>query len=330
VDKNHNGGPPPINLTPSTKLECIQSVLDRGDLTAAQKCVGVGLIVAADKEWVSEVGTEDLKRMASIKDRETVFNATKRLDDLGVVSKQSKRGQAGRFSILPPRIVTAVIAAYEETKSGRTKPDQSIRKQSGETGRGKQSAPTTFPVGSVPTSGEEVVGSVPTSRVEPDHSRARDIEIYNNNIYNNLSPPLPPKPQADAPREGEVHIGHGVFLNCTTIRHKNFTLSIEGVTMQIASSPACEPTIDATRAKCRDICQANALQWAAEIENGADPKTVVPTKPLNFIVQSIVNGSVRTEAVRNARSYNKPPLETPEQRKRRLMAEAADELRGRK
>jgi hypothetical protein len=91
--------------------------------------------------------------------------------------------------------------------------------------------------------------------------------------------------------------------------------------MQIASSPASEPTIDATRAKCRDVCQANALQWAAEIENGADPRSVVPTKPLNFIVQSIVNGSVRTEAVRNSRSYGKPPAEGNISKMRRIAAE---------
>ena len=160
-----NGGPPYVALTPKTKLECIRGILERGDLTAIQKCAGVGLVVSADKEWTAEVKTADLQRMSSAKDRETVFRATKKLDDLGIVSKASTQGQSGKYNILPPKIIEAVIEAYDEMQTGRVKPD-------GITGR----VPTSNPVGFEPTSQMEPVGSGPTSRFQPDQSPRARIE----------------------------------------------------------------------------------------------------------------------------------------------------------
>jgi hypothetical protein len=161
----HNGGPPLLPLTAKTKLECIQSILERTDLTAAQKCIGAGIVLEADKEWVAEVKTPDLQRYASAKDRETVFRATKELDKKGIVSKSSAKGQAGKFTVLPPRVVSAIVEAYEEAKSSRGKADRFS-----ESGRVKPDG-TTSPVSTAcpvwfdPT-------SPGTGRVEADRSRA--------------------------------------------------------------------------------------------------------------------------------------------------------------
>lgn len=141
-DPGHNGGPPMVPLTAKTKLECIRGVLARADLSAAQKCIGAMMIVQADREWSAEMKTAELQQAASAKDRETVFRATKVLDEKGIISKSSARGQSGKYVVLPPKIIEAVVEAFEEGKSSRAKPDHLERKQSGETGRHNQSVNT--------------------------------------------------------------------------------------------------------------------------------------------------------------------------------------------
>ena len=183
ADLGHNGGPPLLTLTPKSKIECVRAILMRSDLTSAQKCVGVSLIVVADKDWSAEASTEDLKRMASAKDKETVFRATKALVDKKVIAKTSARGQSGKFAILPPSIVEAIVEAYEDAKSGRDEADHSRQKQSGETGRHTQSVPTPQAVGMVPTTPDQ---SAQTGPVSPDHS-SRAVKNNNNIIYNNIN-----------------------------------------------------------------------------------------------------------------------------------------------
>lgn len=174
----NNGGPPDTPFTYKTKLECINGILERTDLTAAQKCVGIKIVVESDKEWGAEVNTETLRTAASVKDRETVFRATRTLDQIGIISKSSTRGQTGHYTVLPPRIVSSIIDAYEDLKSSRVEPDQSAANQSAQTGRlsPDQSGQTS------PVSPDQ---SAQTGRVEPDQSsRARvsnNINIYNNN-----------------------------------------------------------------------------------------------------------------------------------------------------
>lgn len=170
AERNHNGGPPDTPLTPKAKLECIRGILEREDINSAQKCIGTMMVLQADKDWSSEVRTGELQRAASVKDRETVFRATRRLDQVGVISKESGRGQAGKYTVLPPRVMQAVIEAFDEVQSSRLSPDQFHKKQSGETGRDKQSVPTTNPVGFRPTSSEQ---SGETGRLSPDQSCAR-------------------------------------------------------------------------------------------------------------------------------------------------------------
>lgn len=187
-----NGGPPSVPLTPKAKLECIRGILERADLTSIQKCTGVGLVVSADKEWTAEVKTADLQRMSSAKDRETVFRATRVLDDKAIIHKASSKGQTGRYNILPPKIIEAVMEAFEELQSGRVKPD----------GIGSR-VPTSNPVGFEPTSPVKPVGFEPTSRVQPDQSRACIVspsEIVNTLESEEKNPLGSPKSSADLHR----------------------------------------------------------------------------------------------------------------------------------
>ena len=51
---------PPPALTAKVKLARIESIIERGDLTAAQKCIGVGIVVKANRDGVAEAKTQEL------------------------------------------------------------------------------------------------------------------------------------------------------------------------------------------------------------------------------------------------------------------------------
>lgn len=110
---------PPPSFSAKLKLERIKHIVERNDLTSSQKCAGIGLVCAADREWAANVKTAELMQMASAKDKETVFRATKALRSKGLIEKASARGQSGRYNIIPPQIVEAVMEAYDELKSSQ-------------------------------------------------------------------------------------------------------------------------------------------------------------------------------------------------------------------
>lgn len=99
--------------------------------------------------------------------------------------------------------------------------------------------------------------------------------------------PLPPQPPpAPSPasvgvslREGEVELANGVFVNCETIRHEAFTISLVGIEMQLCGT--------VPMAEIKSVASGHALQWAADIAAGK--RNVVPSNPANFIRGSIQN-----------------------------------------
>ena len=80
--------------------------------------------------------------------------------------------------------------------------------------------------------------------------------------------------------EGEVEIGHGVFVNCKTIRHAAFTISLPALELGTAGR--------FSREDIKAKAQAHALQWAAEIDAGKRPEQVVPARIANFLAASIM------------------------------------------
>lgn len=297
--QSHNGGPPQIPLTAKTRIECIRAVLTRGDLSAAQKCIGAMMILQADREWSAEVKTADLMNAATAKDRETVFRATKKLDDLGIISKASVRGQAGKFTVIPPRIVDAVAEAYEELKSSRVKTDHSQEKQSGETGRHNQSASPPKAVGSRPTTCDQ---SGQSGRVSPDQSRAEVSNNINNNI-NNLTTSHSLTEQETA-REGEREIAPGLFKNCSTFRHRNFVIDVESIALQVFGK-------NIPKEKVIAFAEAQARQWTAEIANGRPASEVVPKYIARVLATGLNNEANSEEAHKHGlhlktKAYTRP------------------------
>lgn len=187
---------PPKPLTASLKLEHIEAIIQREDLTAAQKCVGVGIVVKADKNGVSEAKTHELQRFASVSDRETVFRATRRLHEGQIIEKANRPGQAGRYNIIPLEVTEAVEKAFHELQSSRAKADG----MDADTGRVQPDQSKVEPVGSNPTGRDKAVGFDRTGRAEPDQPRApapARIETPSGLLSSQEkkdSTPLPPTP----------------------------------------------------------------------------------------------------------------------------------------
>ena len=193
-----NGGPPLVEpiprpetrLSAKIKLVRIQRILERPDLTSAQKCIGIGIVTAAAANGDSEVSTKLLQAFSSAKDRETVFRATKKLAEVKLIERVSVRGQAGKYRVLPDEVVEAVAEAFEIRQSGRVKPDGintdatpevvGLNPTTLESGRAKpdRSEPTTPESGRV-----EPVGFNPTPfDAHIENAGARADVLNNNNI----------------------------------------------------------------------------------------------------------------------------------------------------
>ncbi len=85
--------------------------------------------------------------------------------------------------------------------------------------------------------------------------------------------------------DGFSPLGHGALINCETIRHPEFTISIPAVQMALALSNL---NVDA-----RTACSAAALQWAAAIEGGQPAHKAVPGNVTGAIVGGIRLGKFR-------------------------------------
>ncbi len=133
----------------------------------------------------------------------------------------------------------------------------------------------------------------------------------------------------------EELLDHGVIVNCRTVRHASFQISISAVEQQLALQSDLGLTVDEAKTYARAGSIAQALAWAAEIENGRNPGEVLPR---NCPTANFVRGSIARQLLKKPTTvYGGPsrkaaalPAESVEQRKRRLMEEAAAELRGRK
>ena len=112
----------------------------------------------------------------------------------------------------------------------------------------------------------------------------------------------PPPTVADAPRDGEECVGAGVFVNGETVRHRAFTLSIEAIAMQLATTNIGVSTAEA-RQLARTSAIAHALQWATEINAGKLSRDVVPSNPANFIRGSVVAQRAKGKLVSKTPSY---------------------------
>lgn len=121
----------------------------------------------------------------------------------------------------------------------------------------------------------------------------------------NQHPSIEPEPE---PRTIEVRetrargavevLAHGVEVNCETIRHSSFSISIPAIELGIAGR--------LPRDEVKRHCVAHALQWAAEIDGGKASASVVPGKIANFLVASIMGDLNRGAAASRRAEVDKP------------------------
>lgn len=90
---------------------------------------------------------------------------------------------------------------------------------------------------------------------------------------------------SEALPEGFTPLGHGALINCETIRHPQFVISIAAVKMGLALT---HPDVDA-----RQACSIAALQWAAAIEGGQRRHEVIPGNITGAILGGVRMGKFR-------------------------------------
>jgi hypothetical protein len=138
--------------------------MERKDLSQSEKLAGLSLILKAERDGRTSLTTHEIQRLASAKDRETVFRATRALAQKNLIRKRSRPGQSGVYEII--------------LTSG---PIEADRLSSSE------------PVGLQPTGRVDADRSNRTGRPDADRSRAR-IETPSGLLSprENIPPGVPP------------------------------------------------------------------------------------------------------------------------------------------
>lgn len=125
-------------------------------------------------------------------------------------------------------------------------------------------------------------------------------------LWSTPKPKPKPKPSkgigvcVDGARPGEDEVAPGLYVNCDTVRHRDFVLSISSIAMQLALANLGLSKNDATTL-ARESSIAHAMQWSAEISAGKDARAVLPAHPANFVRGAVISQHNRQEAQRNAK-----------------------------
>jgi len=88
-------------------------------------------------------------------------------------------------------------------------------------------------------------------------------------------------------------LGHGVFVNCETVRHRDFTINLAAVEMQLLGHAG-----KITREQIRDFAAGQALQWATELENGTIKKSGLPRQIARSVAGYLTNHLNQQDAVK--------------------------------
>lgn len=262
-------------LTPLSRLERIRAILESA-MSAAQKCIGIAIVTYADEQTgTSVMSTPQMQRYASAKDADTVYRASTVLEREQVAAVTRVRGRHNAYRVIEPDVMAAIETAYHEHRATPVRPESATPVKQHPLDR------------TTPVRPESASPVQPESRLRLDPSpvltRARDLLV--NTSTSNTQDSLPQTQNLDAAREGEESLGEGVFVNCRTVRHRHFTISLESIVMQLRTAG-----MDKARAEelARATSIANAMQWAAEIAQGKPSGLVVPSNPANLIRGSIL------------------------------------------
>ena len=312
----HNGGPRIEKFTAKNKIDRIRDLLEM-DITATQKCVGIGIVVEADTDGIAaEISTKRLQTFASVSDRETVYRATKVLEEEAVAKAIKVKGKPNSYRVLPLKVIDAIVEAYNQTKvdiaeasSGSPlKPD--IGSPSEPDGMEHE-----HPVGFQRTTPVSPVGSGLTGRVSPDvPSRADNESILEvNNKQKQLTTTTV---ETDAARED----GGGGF---------NFDV-LNGTAVELTAFISKHAYVDAREARnmlANNVRTfgADAMMEAFSVIVAKMPDSVI-ARPYPFLIETARR--IKTSATaRGARGRDgDAPAETKTERRRQLVAATMEKL----
>lgn len=118
----HNGPPPDIYVREIKKLTAIEAVLKNPKFNQTQALILIGLIVKSDEMYKNAFpGAMTLAVYAKVKRTDAVFKALRDLEDqFKLISRESRgQGRSNSYSVIPQRVMDAVIAAAEERKAAK-------------------------------------------------------------------------------------------------------------------------------------------------------------------------------------------------------------------
>ena len=147
-----NGGPE-LYVREIKKLTAIEAVLKNPKFNQTQALILIGLIVRSDETYQNAFpGGATLALYAKVKRTDAVFKALRELEDeFKVISRESRgHGRSNSYTVIPQRVVDAVVAAYEERKAAKqtapvkTHPSEAgdIQNQSNPPEQGETEEPT--------------------------------------------------------------------------------------------------------------------------------------------------------------------------------------------
>jgi hypothetical protein len=124
----HNRGPSPddapgLYLREVGKLQAIEAVLRDRRYNQTQALVLIGLIVRSNKAYANAYpGGATLAIYAKVKRTDAVFDALRELEDrYGVIERRNRgKGQSNSYTVMPQRVVDAVVEQYEALKEAKT------------------------------------------------------------------------------------------------------------------------------------------------------------------------------------------------------------------
>ncbi len=271
----HNNPPGSEVLTITDPIEYMRYLVRFTAISTTAKAVGHELVCCMKKGGSCWPSTKELMANTGIKDSRTMTSALKDIEEkLGVIIERKNGAKSKYFAPQPP---ASNAPALNDTTC--IKPTAF--------NAGGDNKPCGFNAGGsrTPMRGRSLSQKNinPTPKPPPLNSiEARDRESV---CAKEVLP------------EGFKPLGHGVTINCETVQHKDFTISIPAVEMQLELTPGCAGE------DARKWCQSFALQWASELESGKEKFAVVPGNITRAIASSVTR-KVRHQEQDDQRAKN--------------------------
>jgi hypothetical protein len=278
ADAGHNG------ITPQ---EWIHAVLNSGEVTRIGQHLALVLYHLSDSQTnIASLSARDLERITGW-GRTAIIDHLSELEIFIRVTWGRGRGKS-KFEL--QGVIASVVTKELSVREADTRttvrriavnlpPEINVREADRNTGYVREADAKTD------TTADTIISVRVTASEADTNPTVTKEKSPHTPLKENTTKQLPPL--KEAAREGEEQVGEDVFVNCRTVRHPKFTISLESIVMQL------QQTLGMAKSEAEKLARnaaiANALQWSADIAAGKPAGLVVPGNPANAIRGSIVN-----------------------------------------